>query len=89
MRGGRGPHGMHRPRWSEPSVGWRAGAARKIACATFLLSIVLTGAVQTGPEVGTRMPAFEAPDQNGKVHSLQSLLGPKGAVLVFYRSADW
>ncbi len=35
------------------------------------------------------MPAFEAPDQNGKMHTLKSLLGPKGAVLVFYRSADW
>jgi hypothetical protein len=51
--------------------------------------LMLSGAVKSGPEVGSPMPAFEAPDQNGKGHTLQSLLGPKGAVLVFYRSADW
>ncbi len=54
-----------------------------------LLSFNLIGAIKSGPEVGSPMPAFEAPDQNGKVHNLKSLLGPKGAVLVFYRSADW
>ncbi len=35
------------------------------------------------------MPSFELPDQDGKSHTLQSLMGPKGVVLVFYRSADW
>jgi hypothetical protein len=53
------------------------------------LSASLLAAVKTGPEVGSPMPPFEARDQNGKSHTLQSLLGPKGAVLVFYRSADW
>lgn len=51
--------------------------------------LALLGAVKSGPEIGSPMPAFEARDQNGKTHTLQSLLGPKGAVLVFYRSADW
>ena len=46
-------------------------------------------AVQSGPTVGAKMPPFDAPDQNGQVHTLQSLMGPKGVVLVFYRSADW
>ena len=46
-------------------------------------------AIKTGPEVGSTLPAFEAPDQNGRVQNLQSILGPKGALLVFYRSADW
>ena len=54
-----------------------------------LASLVLGAAVKSGPEVGSPMPGFEAPDQNGKLHTLKSLLGPKGAVLVFYRSADW
>ena len=53
------------------------------------MSMALMGAVKSGPEVGSPMPPFEARDQNGKTHTLQSLLGPKGAVLVFYRSADW
>lgn len=42
-----------------------------------------------GPQVGERVPAFSLPDQNGRTRSLDSLLGPKGAVLVFFRSADW
>ncbi len=42
-----------------------------------------------GPPVGTKMPGFELPDQECKSHSLASLLGPKGAVIVFFRSADW
>jgi hypothetical protein len=61
---------------------------RRLAAGLGVIAL-LTGAVKSGPEVGSRMPAFEARDQNGKVHTLQSLLGPKGAVLVFYRSADW
>ena len=42
-----------------------------------------------GPAIGTKMPAFELQDQDGKAHSLPSLLGPKGAVILFFRSADW
>ena len=42
-----------------------------------------------GPKVGERVPDFSLPDQNGQTRSLASLLGPKGAVLVFFRSADW
>lgn len=42
-----------------------------------------------GPQVGTPVPDFALTDQNGKIWTLQSLIGPKGAMLVFYRSADW
>jgi len=35
------------------------------------------------------MPPIEAPDQNGKLHTLKDILGPNGAALVFFRSADW
>ena len=42
-----------------------------------------------GPQPGTRVPEFTATDQAGRVHTLKSLLGPKGAMLVFSRSADW
>lgn len=38
-----------------------------------------------GPQPGERVPDFSAVDQNGRAHTLQSLLGPKGAMLVFYR----
>jgi hypothetical protein len=42
-----------------------------------------------GPQVGTKVPSFTLPDQAGQSRSLASLMGPKGAILVFYRSADW
>jgi hypothetical protein len=42
-----------------------------------------------GPKVGERVPDFSLPDQHGQVQTLKSTFGPKGAVLVFFRSADW
>jgi hypothetical protein len=42
-----------------------------------------------GPQVGEVVPDFTLPDQNGRMVSLQSVLGPNGAILMFYRSADW
>jgi hypothetical protein len=54
-----------------------------------LLAASLLAAISTGPDIGTPMPSFEAQDQDGKKHTLRGLLGPKGAVILFYRSADW
>jgi len=42
-----------------------------------------------GPKVGERLPDFSLPDQHGQPHSLKSILGSNGAVIVFFRSADW
>ena len=42
-----------------------------------------------GPQVGQRVPDFHLHDQNGKPRTLDSIMGPKGAMLVFFRSADW
>ena len=42
-----------------------------------------------GPQVGERVPDFSLKDQYGKVQTLKSIMGPKGAMLVFVRSADW
>ena len=42
-----------------------------------------------GPAVGAHVPAFQLPDQNGQSRDLHSLSGPKGLMLVFFRSADW
>ena len=47
-----------------------------------VLAIALGAATdfaRLGPAVGEPMPDFSAPDQDGKVHSLKSLLKPKGA----------
>lgn len=42
-----------------------------------------------GPQVGERVPDFSLQDQSGSVRTLQSIMGPNGAMLVFVRSADW
>ncbi|MEQ1912664.1 MAG: hypothetical protein ABMA15_27860 [Vicinamibacterales bacterium] len=42
-----------------------------------------------GPQVGERVPDFSLKDATGKEWTLQSIMGPKGAMLVFFRSADW
>ena len=42
-----------------------------------------------GPQAGERVPDFNLPDQNGKSWTLQSIMRPNGAMLVFFRSADW
>jgi hypothetical protein len=47
---------------------------------------MLTG---IGLPVGQKAPAFSARDQFGQVQSLDSLKGPSGTVLLFFRSADW
>jgi len=42
-----------------------------------------------GPKVGERLPPFTLNDQTGKLRTLESIAGPKGAMIVFFRSADW
>jgi hypothetical protein len=45
--------------------------------------------VATGPAIGARVPDFKALDAEGRVQTLKSVMGSKGALLVFFRSADW
>lgn len=47
---------------------------------------MLTG---IGLAVGQKAPVFSAPDQFGAQQTLETLRGPKGTVLLFFRSADW
>jgi hypothetical protein len=43
-----------------------------------------------GPAVGTKAPDIGTPsDQNGQPRTLASLMGAKGLVLLFFRSAAW
>jgi hypothetical protein len=44
---------------------------------------------QLGPQVGEQVPDFSLPDQTGRTRDLQSIMGPRGAMVVFVRSADW
>ena len=61
-----------------------------------LLMVVAQAAASTrpdpmtlGPVVGQPLPAFEAQDSAGESRRFESLKGPNGLVLVFFRSADW
>jgi hypothetical protein len=42
-----------------------------------------------GPQVGDRLTTFRMADQNGVEHTLESIMGPNGAVVLLFRSADW
>lgn len=42
-----------------------------------------------GLEVGSKAPAFQLRDQKGQKWSNETLKGPNGTVLLFFRSADW
>jgi hypothetical protein len=64
-----------------PSVVAMAGIAAALG--------VAAGQVKTGPEVGSRIPAFELADQHGRRRAFDNLRGPNGLVLTFVRSADW
>ena len=57
--------------------------------ATILVASVVAADMGPGIPVGSKIPAFEAKDQKGMVRTFESIRGPKGAFLVFYRSADW
>jgi hypothetical protein len=42
-----------------------------------------------GLEIGQKAPKFSASDQFGHLQTLDTVKGPKGTVLLFFRSADW
>lgn len=78
--------------------------SRRVAVAAVLAAVLTSGpgfraqapaAAQAidvqklGPQVGSAVPSFSLPDQSGRQQTLQSIMGPRGAVLVFFRSADW
>jgi hypothetical protein len=42
-----------------------------------------------GPSVGMPLPALEAPDQDGRTQTFETLRGPNGLLLNFNRSVLW
>ena len=68
---------------------WRIGMTKPVT-AVFLWVMALCGQnIKTGPNAGQVVPAFSAQDQDARTQTLQSVMGPKGVMLVFFRSADW
>jgi hypothetical protein len=45
--------------------------------------------MRLGPQVGDTVPDFTLPDQEGERHTLASLMGPNGLMLVFNRATSW
>jgi hypothetical protein len=68
----------------------KMGTGEKIEPAEFKQFVDLqNNDLQTGPAIGTKVPDFTLPDQNGKQWPLHDLMAPNGMLLVFTRSADW
>lgn len=67
---------------------WQLASIRLTSLVLYVWGSIL-GAAKTGPPVGALIPNFALPDQNGKIQTLGAIAGPKGAMLVFFRSADW
>jgi len=68
----------------------KKGSGEKIDPAEFQCFVDLQNHdLKTGPTVGSKVPDFALPDQNGMQWTLHDLMGPKGMLLVFTRSADW
>jgi hypothetical protein len=66
--------------------------ALALACGLTVPSAQTPATIDTsrvGPQVGQRVPPLDGVDQFGKRHTLSSLAGPRGTMLVFFRSADW
>ena len=55
----------------------------------FILIAMSNMLMARGPEPGQSLPPFSLPDQSGAVQTFNTLKGPNGLMLVFYRSADW
>ena len=73
---------------------WRTCIGVGAVVSALALSLPLGAAQQVdvntlGPQVGDKAIAFRLTDQNGQPQSLSSVAGPKGTMLVFFRSADW
>ena len=68
----------------------KRASGEKIDPAEFKKFVDLQNAdLKSGPAVGSKVPDFALEDQNGRRLTLHDLIGPKGTLLVFTRSADW
>ena len=61
---------------------WQFPAAQQVAPTP-------VGVSALGPQVGQQVPDFRLTDQAGRIWTRESIMGPRGAMLVFFRSADW
>ena len=65
---------------------------KKIAAFTLAIGVMIGAAAaqDLGPALGTKAPDIGTPlDQSGKPRTIAALMGDKGLVLLFFRSATW
>ena len=80
------PHlATQRPKW----LLTLAGGGEFVAVAALGVLPVAQDIASLGPQVGQRAIDFSLPDQHGRLRTMKSIAGPKGTMLVFFRSADW
>jgi hypothetical protein len=53
------------------------------------INVASTEPTSIGLAVGQKAPNFSARDEFGRIQTLETLKGPNGTVLLFFRSADW
>ena len=70
-------------------LGFMAMAAMVLVIAQAPPAKTAADLAKLGPQIGERVQDFRLPDQSGTLHDLKSVLGPNGAMLVFFRSAEW
>ena len=68
--------------------------ARSLIAVALALTLVVGFSAQgdvskLGPQVGALAVDFQLVDQSGRTQTLATVAGPKGTMLVFFRSADW
>jgi peroxiredoxin len=82
---------LYFPRTLENSVSFKLTPRRTsiLALALFLQANVSLAQEPAGLRPGAKAPEFTLHDQTGKQQSLQTLAGPNGLLLLFFRSADW
>ena len=73
----------------KPSIAFAAAAVMLLGVAMAAQEREPIDVSALGPQVGERVPDFSLPDQHGRVQTLQSIMGEKGAMILFHRSADW
>jgi methionine sulfoxide reductase heme-binding subunit len=89
---------LHSLRSNHP-LGLRTGSPVSVRHLTLLPLVVLlltspyllgqNTQFDVGIKVGERIPSFKLGDQAGNLRDFNSVKGPKGVVLLFFRSADW
>src|SRR5579859_2655799 len=53
------------------------------------IQVASTELMSIGLAIGQKAPNFSARDEFGHIQTLETLKGPNGTVLLFFRSADW